>query len=240
MTYEDANPLIPLENNMTAESKLARILKEAAQQAKELSEKSNDELWKSHELVGNLIYVLVQYGAKVPDKVPEGCSKRISLTSNMIQSLCTVEFLVSSGAYWSASAVLRQQMETLSRIIEYREGRHRGDKKPPNVKNLPFKLASNYGRLSELCHTSRGEILSDFSESSEGEGVATTVPTFREEWAKTFFSLHIAHMLALAVEIYLLQEELHPGAVMPNINEEILHIANLLVTAGFWKESKEE
>lgn len=217
-------------------SKLTNVLKDAAQQVRNVVEKSNDGLWEAYNLVGNLIYTLVEFGAREPNIVPESCSIRVSLTANMVQSFYAVENLISSGAYWSASAVLRQHMETLARIIEYRKGENRVDKKPPNVKNLPFNMAPNYGGLSELCHTSGGEILGDFSECSEGEGIATTIPKFREEWAKDYFSLHIAHMLALAIEIYFLQEELYPKIDLPNIDEEILNIANLLVKTGFWKE----
>jgi hypothetical protein len=43
-------------------------------------------------------------------------------------------------------------------------------------------------------------------------------------------------MLALAIEIYFMQEELYPDVDMPNIDEDILNIANLLVKIGFWKE----
>lgn len=225
-----------LRSNLMINSKLTNVLKDAAQQVRNVVEKSNDGLWEAYNLVGNLIYTLVEFGAREPNIVPESCSIRVSLTANMVQSFYAVENLISSGAYWSASAVLRQHMETLARIIEYRKGENRVDKKPPNVKNLPFNMAPNYGGLSELCHTSGGEILGDFSECSEGEGIATTIPKFREEWAKDYFSLHIAHMLALAIEIYFLQEELYPKIDLPNIDEEILNIANLLVKTGFWKE----
>jgi Arc/MetJ-type ribon-helix-helix transcriptional regulator len=221
---------------MPASSKLKKILNDTAQQVRVLSKKSNEDLWEAYKLVGNLIYTLVEYGTKEPNIIKDSCSNRVSLTANMVQSYHVVEDLISSGAYWSASAVLRQHMETLARIIEYREGQNRSDKKPPNVKTLPFNLAPNYGRLSELCHTSSGEILGDFSECLEGEGIATTIPKFREEWAKDFFSLHIAHMLALAIQIYFLQEELYPESDLLDINKDILNIANLLVKTGFWKE----
>ena len=220
---------------MPADSKLSKILKDAAQQVRNVTEGSNNDLCRACKLVGDLIYDLVQFGGTEPGVVPEGCSERVSLTANMVQSFYAVEDLISSGAYWSASAVIRQHMETLSRIIEYREGKKRDDKKPPNVKNLPFDLAPNYGRLSELCHTSGSEILGDFSECSAGEGIATTVPTFQEEWARSLFSVHIAHMLALAIEIYFLQEELYPGIAMPNIDHGLMNVAKLLVKAGFFE-----
>lgn len=225
---------------MSEDSRLLMILRNAEQQVRQLSEESNKDLWKAYALVGNLLYVLVEQGAEEPSEVGESCSNRISLTANMIQAFGAVEYLISSGAYWSASAALRQQMEALSRIIEYREGRNQNDKKPPNVKNLPFNMSHNYGRLSEPCHTSGGEILAGFSECPEGEGVATVFPKFRAEWAKDLFSLHIAHMLSLAVEIYLLQQELHPSAIMPDIDEAVLNVANFLVKTGFWKEFKKE
>lgn len=221
---------------MTINSKLTNVLKEAAQQVRNVSEKENDDLWEAYNSVGNLIYTLVEFGTREPDNVTDSYSNRVSLTANMVQSFYAVEDLISSGAYWSASAVLRQHMETLARIIEYRVGKNRIDKKSPNVKNLPFNMAPNYGRLSELCHTSGGEILGDFSECLAGERIATTIPKFREEWARDYFSLHIAHMLALAIEIWFLQEELYPEVDLPNIDDDILNVANLLIKTGFWKE----
>jgi hypothetical protein len=127
-------------------------------------------------------------------------------------------------------------METLARILEYRNGQINSDKKPPNVKILPFRLSLNYGRLSELCHVSGGEVLGDFSKCLEGEGIASAIPIFREEWASSFFSLHIVHMLSLAIEIYLLQKELYTESDLPDINKVIMRVAKILVNRGFWEK----
>jgi hypothetical protein len=216
--------------------RLTNVLKDAAKQVRNISENKNPDLWEAYNSVGDLIYTFVQFGTREPASVTDSCSNRVSLCANMVQSFYTVEDLISSGAYWSASAVLRQHMETLSRIIEYRVGKNRTDKKPPNVKNLPFNMAPNYGRLSELCHTSGGEILGDFSECIAGEGIATPIAEFRDEWARDYFSLHIAHMLALAIEICFLQDELYPDVDLPNIDDGIMKVAYLLVKTGFWKE----
>lgn len=97
-------------------------------------------------------------------------------------------------------------------------------------------MAPNYGRLSELCHTSGREVLGDFSECEPGEGIATPIPKHREDWAKSFFSLHIAHMLSLALEIWFLQDELYPNDELPNIDDDLLTVSDLLVKTGFWKE----
>jgi hypothetical protein len=225
---------------MKAYSKLTSLLKDAASQVRNYSEKENLDLWTAYSTVGDLIYTLVQFGAKEPANVSESCSHRISLTANMVQSFYAVEDLISSGAYWTVAAVLRQHMETLSRIIEYRDAKAKLDKKPPNVRNLPFNMARNYGRLSELCHTSGGEVLGDFAVCEAGEGIATTIPEFRGEWANKFFSLHIAHMLSLALEIWFLQDELYPNDEIPNIDEGLKRVSELLVRIGFWKELKDK
>ncbi len=221
---------------MKTYSKLTNVLRDAAKQVRNCSEKENQELWTAYCSVGDLIYTLVEFGAREPESVSDSCSHRISLTANMVQSFNIVEYLISSGAYWSASAVLRQHMETLSRIIEYRKEKNIVDKKPPNVRNLPFNMAPNYGRLSELCHTSGSEVLGDFSKCEAGEGIATAIPKFREEWSKNFLSLHIAHTLSLALEIWFLQDELYPNDELPNIDDDLLKVSDLLVKTGFWKE----
>lgn len=221
---------------MKTYSKLTNVLRDAARQVRSYAEKENQDLWTAYYAVGNIIYTLVEFGAREPEDVSDSCSHRVSLTANMVQSFYVVEDLITSGTYWSASAVLRQHMETLSRIIEYRKGKNNADKKPPNVRNLPFNMAPNYGRLSELCHTSGGEILGDFSECEAGEGIATAIPKFRKEWAKDFFSLHIAHMLSLALEIWFLQDELYSNEELPNIDDDLLKVSDLLVKTGFWKE----
>jgi len=221
---------------MSEYSKLEKILIESAQKVRVLSKKSNVELLVAYKKVGDLLYTLIEHGAREPDVLTDSCSNRVSLTSNMVQSFHIVEDIISSGAYWSASAVLRQHMETLARIIEYREDNIIRDKKPPNVKVLPFNMAPNYGRLSELCHTSGGEVLGDFSGCAEGEGIATAIPAYREEWSKSLLSLHIAQMLTLAIEIYLLQVELYQKSDLPNIDKDIMEIAKILVETGFWKE----
>ena len=187
---------------MKTYSKLTNVLRDAGKQVRNCSKKENQDLWTAYCLVGDLIYTLVEFGAREPESVSDSRSHRVSLTANMVQSFYIVEDLISSGAYWSASAVLRQHMETLSRIIEYRKGKNSVDKKPPNVRNLPFNMAPNYGRLSELCHTSGGEILGDFSECEAGEGIATTIPKFRKEWSNklvTFISVGTHQILPLLI-----------------------------------------
>ena len=217
-------------------SDLYKILAQSENEVKIQSRQNYEDLWLAYNTAGDLLFKLVAQGESDPSEVSDSCSKRVSLTANLIQSTFIVEHLISSGYYWAASAVLRQHMETLARVIEIREQRGTQLHKPPNVSVLPFRLPKNYGRLSELCHTSKNEILSDFSECPEGEGVASTRPYYKKEWSINLFSLHIAHLVALILEICWLYAELFPGRDLVQVGEGIGTISDILVRNGFWEE----
>lgn len=217
-------------------SELYKILAQSEKEVKIQSRQNYQDLWLAYNTAGDLLFKLVAQGETDPAKVSDSCSKRVSLTANLIQSTFIVERLISSGYYWAASTVLRQHMETLARVIGIREQRHTLPYKPPNVSLLPFKLPQNYGRLSELCHTSKNEILSDFSKCPEGEGVASTRPYYNKEWSINLFSLHIAHLVVLILEICWLYAELFPGRDLVQLGEGIGTISDILVRNGFWEE----
>jgi glycosyltransferase involved in cell wall biosynthesis len=193
-------------------------------------------LWDAYITMGYLLSSLIPQGTEDPVLVPKGASQRISLTANLLQSTTIVEHSISSGFYWAASALLRQHMEALARIIHIRSGKLATDSRPPNVSVLPFKLAQNYGRLSELAHVSSGELLKDFSLSSSGEEVATHAPTYREDWSRKLLTVHIEHMVVLAIEINLLHRELYPEKLLVDLAGAFRQVAKILVEEGFWKK----
>jgi hypothetical protein len=215
---------------------LDQALETAASEVRLTSRKSYGRLWEAYVIAGNLLFRQVAQGTTEVLSVSESQSLRLSLTANLIQSSTVVEHLISSSYYWTATAVLRQHMEVLARIIEIRDGKIVKTASTPNVKHLPFKLAGNYGRLSELCHVSKGEFLAEFAQSPAGEDAASPKPYYRDEWAKELLSIHIAHMLALAIEVYFLQEELYPERELLDVSDPVEKIAQILISAGFWEE----
>jgi len=101
---------------------------------------------------------------------------------------------------------------------------------------LPFKLNKNYGRLSELAHLSRGEFLADIARIQGGDDtIATCMPTFNATYAEELFSIHLAHLVALIVEIHLLHVDLYSPNTLLELNTELEEIASALVSTGFWK-----
>ena len=127
-------------------------------------------------------------------------------------------------------------MEALARIVEIRDGKPGTDKRPPNVKVLPFKLNTNYGRLSELCHVAGGELLHDFAIAPQGEEYATLRPSYRPNWAKGFLCVHIAHVIVLSLKLNRLHREIYSDREFLGIDDSIKSAVQILIDEGFWKE----
>lgn len=221
------------------DSTLDTAFREAAKRVRVETEGRLQPLRDAHRIVGDLLLRLVQQGAVEAASPTESQSQRLSLIAGLIQSVSVSNDLIVSGFYWGAAAVLRQQMEAVARVVEIRTGKYKGGTKPPDVALLSYGLAQNYGRLSELAHTSRGELLADFVQSPAGEEVAMSEPYYRDPWAKELLWVHLAHCFALAHEIDLLHRELYIGRNLIKVDEEIYPIKRMLVDEKFWRDFPE-
>lgn len=196
--------------------------------------------WDAYTAAGDLLYELIEQGAvDPPGEVSEGASQRMSLTAGILQSIEIVEQTITCGLYWSAAALLRQHMEALARVAHIRLGKTASNGRPPHVGVLPFRLAQNHGRLSELVHVSNGELLGDFAASGVGELVASPFPRYRGDWANDLLAVHTAHMITLAIEIHHLHADLYPGRELLDVNSRAYAVAEVLSELGQWKELNE-
>lgn len=218
-------------------SQLQKGIATAALRVSSETMKGYGRFWDAYTSIGEVLYTLYEQGAHDPvGKVSESVSKRISLTTGLLNSTIIVEKAITCGFYWAASALLRQHMEALARVIHIRQGGGGSERKSPNVGVLPFNLARNYGRLSELAHVSSGELLGDFSISETNEQVASALPIYRKEWANNLIATHTVHMIILASEIYYLHAEIYPEKELLDVNERLYEVAKTLEELGHWKE----
>jgi len=223
------------QGNATSISIIQQSIQAEESKVRDRSKQEYGRLWEAYETACHILSKLAEQGGSNPDGNPLHGAERLSLTASLLQSSFLVEPLISSGHYLSSVAILRQHMEILARIIELRKGLVKSLKATPNVGLLPFRLSKNYGRLSEILHTSHGEYLSCFVEDQESEEVATFLPTYRDDWSRILFSVHIAHLITLAIEIQSLHRELYPKKDLVNITESLNSIVGILVDTGFWK-----
>jgi hypothetical protein len=212
---------------------LQSAIEAAAADCSKVSRQKYGRLWDAYEKSCSVLSQLAERGGRDADGESQFGSERLSLTANMVQGSFIVETLISSGYYVPSMAMLRQQSETLARIIELRKGIK--SQKIPNVKHLPFKLSSNYGALSKIFHTLDGEYLVSFAEVAESEKIASYLPEFKGDWASVLLAVHIAHLVTLAAEIQFLQVDLYRSPPVPTITQQLLEIATILVETGFWE-----
>lgn len=225
---------------MKSKCPLIEKITEASSKVHEKSVQQYAKLLDAYESICSVISKLVVQGGIEPILSPtENISKRLSLTAVLMQSSTIVWDLTLSGYYIVSISAMRHYMEVLARIIELRKGSNVSSKKTPNVSVLPFKLSNNYGRLSEICHTANNEYLARFVESSEDNEVASVLPAFSSEWSFSLLSLHIAHMITLAIEIHELQSELYSDMILENITPTLLDVGQKLVEVGFWETINE-
>ena len=210
------------------------LIENKANETIKVAQQKYGRLWEAYEKSCTLLSRLAQQGEREADGESQFGSERLSLSVSVIQGCFIVERLISSGYYVASIAILRQHMETLARMIELRNGKKTN--KTPNVSCLPFKLAQNYGGLSQIFHTARGEHLESFAEVADDERIASYLPEFREDWSNILLGMHIAHLVTLAKEIHILQFELYRQApVTNNFDAEFRPIAEILVATGFWE-----
>lgn len=218
-------------------SELNKTLATASAHIRKESMNGYGRFWDAYTIVGNVLYDLIGQGAQdPPGDVSECASKRISLTAGLLQSTIIVEQAITCGLYWAASALLRQHMEALARVIHIRNGQLGTEARPPHLAVLPFRLARNYGRLCELVHVSNGELLGDFTGSIISDMVATPLPSYKAEWANDLLAVHTSHMITLAYEIHYLHVEIYPGMDIINVNSRLYDVAKILEELGHWKD----
>ncbi|MBW1670431.1 MAG: hypothetical protein JRF20_01975 [Deltaproteobacteria bacterium] len=218
-------------------SQLHKAIAAAASRTSSETMNGYGRFWDAYTATGEVLYVLNEQGAHNPaGEVSESVSKRISLTTGLLKSTIIVEQAITCGFYWAASALLRQHMEALARVIHIRKGEAGTERKPPHVGVLPFDLARNYGRLSELAHVSSGELIGDFSVCENSELVASSLPIYRKDWANNLLATHTVHMITLAAEIHYLHTEIYPVKELWDVNKQLYEVAKILEELGHWKE----
>lgn len=171
----------------------------------------------------------------------ESISGRLSLLASFIQGITLCETAISGGYYAQAANLLKQEMETVAAIEEYRKDR-RTNRRTPNVKHLPMNLGKMYGELQKAAHVADFEVMQIIHRMEvDGEKKpASFVPVYNQEISKQLYSLHVV-LIVLATVAYgeLLTEMYDEG--LNDLETEMLYSAfKRLEDAGYFDEGKKE
>ncbi len=124
------------------------------------------------------------------------------LTAQFIQGVDVCETSISEGLYSQAAALLKQQLETVTAIDEFEQGKRR-EGKTPNVGNSEFRaFGPIYGDLNDIAHVARNGIAKQLVEASFGElHGPSTVPVYNAQLAKFLYGNHIYFIVEVAKQI---------------------------------------
>jgi hypothetical protein len=153
-----------------------------------------------------------------------------------LQGLPSTETLVSEGQYIKAAAVLKQDLEILTRIREVRAN-VAVPKKVPNMKHAPEGAGRFYGDLNSIAHPSTLQYLQENLaqlHSADVHGVSP-VPSFASDMACRMYELHIWLTLEVAREQVLLFAEMY-GENDPHletVSKWFARAVSMLEKAGF-------
>jgi hypothetical protein len=143
--------------------------------------------------------------------------RQIVLIAGFVQGLHIVECAITEGYYLQAAALLRQELETVAALEELKDGIRR-DKTTPNVKHVPWSLATLYGDLSSAAHQGRHDLLRQvldpqYSDLPVNTTAVSSVPTFQSDLAWRMYGLHVALLIQLAVHLHEHHKAVHGGGL---------------------------
>lgn len=144
---------------------------------------------------------------------------------------------IAEGRYLQASALLRQEMETIAQLKAVASDR-RKEERSPNVSVLEGSVARLYGDLTAAAHLSRHDIVRHTTEHQiSGDDLpgptsgTRCFPAFDEVLARRLFSLHLRLILGLIEELSNDHGERHAEDCFSAKDARRLELAILLMQA---------
>lgn len=154
------------------------------------------ELADAHQLaLSALAAVVTRHVAKKIDAPSVDVEGQIALIAQFLTGVDLCESAIAEGLYSQGATLLKQELETVAAIEEYRDGR-RADGKTPRIGiGVTQGHGPVYGRLNEISHVSRHEVAKGLVTGQIGDLVgASIVPIFIADLAAFLYSQHVLYI----------------------------------------------
>jgi len=193
--------------------------------------------------------ILPKEFASKPGTTNSSISNRLSLIASFIQGIDICEVSISEAMYIQAAAILKQEIETISAILECLN-KNRVEGNTPQVGLLPLPMRINYGRLNDIAHVGKSDVLSAYLcdprtqreglDDSEKNAISLT-PVFDAETSITMYGIHVSLCLKLIDEMCNLFSEMYQDF---SLSDEILSVLGsamqILLDYGFVQEANDD
>jgi hypothetical protein len=151
------------------------------------------DLIDAHQLAFSAIASMIErFSLRRFEQQPQSIEGRMSLTAQFVQGIDNCETSISEGLYSQASALLKQELETLAAIDEF-ENNRRKDGKTPNIGGgIMSGFGPTYGDLNNIAHVSRHDIARDPVTIERGEICGPSlIPKYNRDLARILYGNHV-------------------------------------------------
>lgn len=171
----------------------------------------------------------------IPGKTNKKLGEILQLTTIFWQGQFCTEQLISEGQYIKACAVLKQEIEIITRIAEVKKGVAK-DGRTPNAKYAPSMLHLHYGDMNDIAHISKSAWLDTLTSIDNTTFRAVAIqPIFHEGISRKLYEIHLSIFYNVLLEEIELFQQLYPDdndVVLPAC--KLLKLVNeLLAKSGF-------
>lgn len=208
-TIEDSEALIQI--GLVGGQLIQQVWNQDAQNFRQKAEKEyGTELIKARSLILCLLFDLLKFKAGIPGKKNDNIGERLVLINVFAQGQWWTEKLISEGQPIKAAAVLKQDIEIVTRLYEIRQGVAQFGK-VPNMKYAPTNLKELYGDMNNIAHISKAYILENICTVVDSKGIkgVSLTPLFHAEDIKKLYELHINLCLIVTGEAINLFREMY-------------------------------
>jgi hypothetical protein len=174
-------------------------------------------------------------GRKV-ENVSKEQEGQISLISHFVQGVDLCESSISEGLYSQAAALLKQEVEIVSGIEEYRTEKRIEKKTPLIGKGVTTGFGPVYGQLNDIAHLGRHEIAKNIVSGSVGDLTgASIVPIYQKDLAFALYGQHIHYIILVAKQLEVLFQSIYGEGLNEEEKKWLGSAIGVLVKEGFLK-----
>ncbi len=227
-----------IEPLITGAVRLLANIAGAGGQNRDKAKQDYGRLLDAHMLATGVISSVLTRKNLVPGATSPSISERLALVASFVQGISVCESTISEGLYAQASALLKQELETLAAIQECQKGKRKPGK-TPNVGNVQWNMEQTYGELNRVAHVADSQFLNKLyqrvSHAGSHETGVTLVPVSNEpqycrEIARNLYAVHVIFLVLLGKELDTLTSEMYGDGLNEEENIALFvsaqHVAN--------------
>lgn len=221
------------------------LLVEQVQERKAVRERSKNvcpDLLYAHGMALGIIREIYNSHIGVIGRTNKSISNKLVLIATFIQGIDLCEIAISEGLYVQASALLKQELETIAAINEC-TGDCRKNGRTPNVAFVGFGLNKEYGFLNGSGHVSDLTTFEELYKATLFETVEekepiSLVPIFNKEQICYLYSMHIILILQVIDQLIELYKEMYDYIASEELKDAKKIVYKVLIENGYLEEEK--